>query len=224
MVRLASLLEIKLLLTIGDKIATISIDSNILLKEDYEELRNLIINKINEFNSNYSDDDMYNESVKLNCLNISSVYQSRKGGCNLSTRDFEHYHEFTTLHKLMGMENYSKCTFNYKIHNFKSKNNNCGLVCLIKGSGSFGNKIKADSLRKKCDIPLNSFISCNQLCDIANIEFHSNLIVINLAGFILFNSNTEYDNTIILLLENEHYQYISLENMKIRTKCEHCGK
>ena len=49
-------------------------------------------------------------------------------------------------------------------------------------------------------------------------------VVINLSGFMLFNSNTEYNKTIFLLLENNHYRHVSFEGMKIKKKCTECGK
>ena len=36
----------------------------------------------------------------------------------------------------------------FKIINYKSKNNNCGLVCLIRASGNKANKIKPDMIGK----------------------------------------------------------------------------
>ena len=50
------------------------------------------------------------------------------------------------------------------------------------------------------------------------------LVVVNLAGFILFNSNTEYDKTIFLLLEDNHYRHISMKEIKIKKLCSECGK
>ena len=71
---------------------------------------------------------------------------------------------------------------------------------------------------------LNTFISCDKLGDIANLKFHCNLIIVNLSGFILFNSNTEYSKTIFLLLEDNHYRHISFDGMKIKKNCKKCGK
>ena len=71
---------------------------------------------------------------------------------------------------------------------------------------------------------LNTFITCDKLGDVANLKFQCNLVVVNLAGFVLFNSSTEYNKTIFLLLYQNHYRHISFENMKIKKNCEQCGK
>ena len=60
-------------------------------------------------------------------------------------------------------------------------------------------------------------IGCKKLGDVANSEFQNNLIIVNSSGFVLFNSNTEYRETIYLLLDDEHYRHISLENIKIKS-------
>ena len=69
---------------------------------------------------------------------------------------------------------------------YKSINNNCGLVCLIKALDLKANIFKPDSIRKEYGIELKTFINCDKLGDIANLKFQYNLVVVNLSGFILF--------------------------------------
>ena len=98
------------------------------------------------------------------------------------------------------------------------------MVCLIKALGLKANVYKPDSIRKEYGIELNTFISCEKLGDIANLKFKCNLVVVNSAVFILFNSDTEYNTTIFLLLEYNHYRHISMEKIKIKKLCSERGK
>ena len=95
---------------------------------------------------------------------------------------------------------------------------------MIKSLDLKANEYKPDSIRKEFSIELKTFIDCNKLGDVANLKFHCNLVVVNLSGFILFNSSTEYNKTVFLLLENNHYRHISFEDMKIKKNCKQCGK
>ena len=95
-----------------------------------------------------------------------------------------------------------------KIINPFSKNNNCGIVRLIKSCRLKANQVKPDSLRKKYNISLNSLIGCEKLGDIANLAFRVNLIIINPLGKKLLNTNTEFEKTTFLLLEDGHYKPI----------------
>ena len=86
------------------------------------------------------------------------------------------------------------------------------------------NEFKPDSIRKEFGIELKTLIDCDKLGDVANLKFQCKLVVVNLAGFVLFNSSTEYNKTIFLLLDQNHYRHISFEDMKIKKNCEQCGK
>ena len=44
--------------------------------------------------------------------------------------------------------------------------------------------------------------------------FKNNLIVVNNIGDELYNSNSGFENTIFLLLSNEHYCHIDIKNIK----------
>ena len=66
------------------------------------------------------------------------------------------------------MNNMSNNFHKYKIINYKSKNYNCGLICIIKATGNKANQIKPDMIRKKYYIPVCSLLSAEQLGLIAN--------------------------------------------------------
>ena len=80
--------------------------------------------------------------------------QKKSGGCNELSYDI---HETRKLNKIYNRyfalpEEFNNTSYKfhkYKIINYKSKNNNCGLVCLIKPSGNKANKIKPDMIKKK---------------------------------------------------------------------------
>ena len=102
------------------------------------------------------------------------------------------------------MNNMSNNFHKYKIINYKSKNNNCGLVCLIRATGNKANQIKPDMLRKKYNIEKNTLLSVNQLGIISMDYFKNNLIAVNNVGDELYNSNSGFENTIFLLLSDQH--------------------
>ena len=124
-------------------------------------------------------------------ITYAKDFQHRRGGCNEKKDTIRKYETIHDLKNIIGYENYDGCEFSYKILNYPSKNNNCGLVCLIKALDLKANVYKPDSIRKEYGIELNTFISCEKLGDIANLKFQFNLFVVNLAGFVLFNSSTE---------------------------------
>ena len=112
----------------------------------------------------------------------------------------------------------------FKINNYKSKNNNCGLVCIIKALWKNANVIKPDILRKKYNIEKNALLIVEQLGLISTDYFNNNLMVVNNVGDELYNSNSEFENTIFLLLKDEHYFHIDTKIYKIYRKCETCNK
>ena len=111
-----------------------------------------------------------------------------------------------------------------KIIDPKSKNNNCGISCLLRGLDINGNKVKPNLIRKKYNIELNIPINCELLGDIANLEFNINLIIINPLGKELLNTNTEYSKSLYLLLEDHHYSLIDFNEIKQYKICNHCGE
>ena len=76
-------------------------------------------------------------------------------------------------------------------------------------------------LRKKYNIEKNTLLSVNQLGLISMDYFKNNLIVVNNIGDELYNSNSGFENTIFLLLSDEHYCHIDIKNIK---KCKDCNK
>ena len=157
-------------------------------------------------------------------ISYAKVFQDRTGGCNEGSRNKQCYETIHNLKNFLGYEKYKGCEFNYRVIDYKSINNNCGLVCLIKALDLKANEFKPDSIRKEFGIELKTFIDCDKLGDVANLKFQCNLVVVNLAGFVLFNSSTEHNKTMFLLLDQNHYRHISFEDMKIKKNCEQCGK
>jgi hypothetical protein len=218
---------IKLFLSRNGDIKTIKLKRKDILNNNfnavYGELMEVVYGFIDHYNGEEGTDTITEQGFRLSEITYATVYQKRTGGCNYNTKDMKCYETIANLHNLIGYEDYEGCEFSYNVLNYKSKNNNCGLVCIIKALNLKANEVKPDSIRKKYGIPLNTFINCEKLGDIANLEFQCNLIIVNLSGFILFNSNTEYDKNIILLLEDNHYKHVSVENIKIKKSCELCG-
>ena len=96
---------------------------------------------------------------------------------------------------------------------------------MIKALGKNANKIKADSLRKKYKIPLNTLISVYQLEEIGMKEFNVKVHVFNQHEYLLSNDdNEESKEEIFLLLKDEHYFQIDTNNYKKYRKCEICNK
>ena len=122
------------------------------------------------------------------------------------------------------MNNMSNNFHKYKIINYKSKNNNCGIVCLIKATGNKANQIKPDTLRKKYNIEKNTLLTVEQLGIISVEYFNNNLIVVNNVGDELYNSNSGFSDTIFLLLSDKHYCHIDIKNIKKYKKCSECNK
>jgi len=214
--------KIKLIMNNSTGFKSFFIDRDDIINGNSSNINNRISHEIENYVNEYggTGDEVYT----FNRVVVSSIYQNRKGACNNGKKELHESMEFDNIHMLIGFNNFQGCKFEYTIKNYKSKNNNCGLVSLIKAVGLNANKIKADLLRKKYGIALNTYISCDELGTIANNEFNVNLIVINTSGFVLHQTNSKYDNHVVLLLDNEHFKHVELKNIKIKTKCKLCGK
>ena len=79
-------------------------------------------------------------------------------------------------------------------------------------------------IRKKYGIEKNTLLTVNQLGIISMDYFKNNLIVVNNVGDELYNSNSGFENTIFLLLKDEHYCHIDIKNIKKYKKCSECNK
>ena len=171
-------IAINLTLLHGEEIASINLDRNINIRN----LIILLIEKINDFHNSYID-----QEILLNSLRFFILKQKRSGGCNELIYDI---HECKKLNKIYNryfalpeeMNNMSNNFHKYKIINYKSKNNNCGLVCIIKATGNKANQIKPDMIRKKYNIEKNTLLSVEQLGLITMDYFNNNLIVVNNVG------------------------------------------
>ena len=64
-------------------------------------------------------------------ITYAKVFQDRRGGCNDGSKNKQCFETIHNLKNIIGYENYEECEFNYRVINYKSINNNCGLVCLI---------------------------------------------------------------------------------------------
>ena len=103
---------------------------------------------MNEFNDSYT-----RQEVSLNSLRFFILKQKKSGGCNELSYDIC---ETRKLNKIYNryfalpeeMNNMSNNFHKYKIMNYKSKNNNCGLVCIIRATGNKANRIKPNMIRK----------------------------------------------------------------------------
>ena len=169
--------------------------------------------------------------VKLDTLKAFVVKVEEDGGCQNGKHDkinnsgfIPNIGNYINIPNELFNDQRARKIIKIKIINPLSKNNNCGLVCLIKSCGLKANQVKPDSLRKKYNIALNSLIGFEKLGDIANLEFRVNLIIINPLGKELLNTNTEFEKTTFLLLEDGHYKLIDLGEFKTYKKCDLCGR
>ena len=111
-------------------IGSINIDRNI----NINDLIKLLIDKIDAFHNSY-----IHQEISLNSLRFFILNQKKSGGCNLSSKDIcdtrklsKIYNRYFALPK--EMNNMSNNFHKYKIINYRSKNNNCGLVCIIRAT------------------------------------------------------------------------------------------
>ena len=193
----ADLTVIKLRINMGDQFRTIRIDRNDIVNDRIEVIANNIIHTIIDYMNEYNSDINANESIVLNNIMIGVLFQDRRGGCNDASMDHSELIEIKNINGITGLGGYTGCRFMYKVTNHKSKNNNCGISCLLKCAGINGNKVKADSLRRKYNIEFNEMLTPQQLGIIANdTQIKINLIVVNASGFVLFNSNTTAIDTL----------------------------
>ena len=141
-------ISINLTLLHGEEIANINLDRNI----NIENLIMLLVNRLNAFHNSYTDEEIF-----LNSLRFFILKQKKSGGCNNFSYDIC---ETRNLNKIYNryfalpeeLNNMSDNFHKYKIINYKSKNNNFGLVCIIKATGNTANRIKPDLIRKKYNI------------------------------------------------------------------------
>ena len=103
---------------------------------------------MNAFHNSYSDQEIF-----LNSLRFFILKQKKSDGCNDLSYDIcetrklnKIYNRYFALPK--ELNNMSDNFHKYKIINYKSKNNNCGIVCIIKATGNRANRIKPDMIRK----------------------------------------------------------------------------
>jgi hypothetical protein len=92
-----------------------------------------------------------------------------------------------------------------KLQNLKSKNNNCLIQCFIKGCNLKGNEVKADIVRQKIGLPLNTKIPISDITKISKY-FRKGFILANQNYNIIaqqkYKDSTEY---ILIFLRDEHY-------------------
>ena len=204
--------------------ATIYINDN--ETKNIEDIMEVLKRIIREFSGNYEA-----VNIKLDMLKAFLIESEKNGGCQNGKHDkinnsgfIPNIGEYINIPNELFNDKRARKIIKIKIINPLSKNNNCGLVCLIKSCGLKANQVKPDSLRKKYNITLNSLIGFEKLGDIANLEFRVNLIIINPLGKELLNTNTEFEKTTFLLLEDGHYKLIDLGEFKTYKKCELCGR
>ena len=157
-------------------------------------------------------------------LEILNIEINKIGGCNLTDQHKIIYKYISKLADHFNLPDHKLIKF--KINNYKSKNNNCGLVCLIRATGNKANKIKPDMIRKKYNIPLNTMITVDQIVMIGKKEFDVKVHVFNQYEYLLSDNNDNDDSKdeIFLLLKDEHYFHIDTKMYKRYRKCEICNK
>lgn len=108
-----------------------------------------------------------------------------------------------------------------KLQCLKSTNNNCLIQCFIKGCTLKGNQVKADIVRQKVGLPLNTKIHLSDIPKISDY-FQKGYILINqnydIIGQKKYKDPTDY---LLLYLKDEHY-YLA-EVIETLEKCPICG-
>ena len=173
--------------------------------------------------SSYEADGLKLFPIKLEIFNIEF---NKSGGCNSTDQNKIVFEYIPKLANYFNLPDNNLVKF--KIINYKSKNNNCGLVCLIRASGNKANQIKPDMIRKEFNILLNTMISVDQIQKIGMIKFGVKVHVFNQYEYLISddnnNDNDETKEEIFLLLKDEHYYIIDTNNYKKYRKCEICNK
>ena len=125
------------------------------------EINNSLITFIKKIIDEYEDEWIRTEQrgFKLFELSYAKFFQKREGGCNEGNKNKQCFETIYNLKNIIGYENYKGCEFNYRIINYKSINNNCGLVCLINALNLKANVYKPDSIRKEYGIELYSMMT-----------------------------------------------------------------
>jgi len=168
--------------------------------------------------------DTINYSAFLGSVEIWAFKNKNKGGCNLDVHS--KVCEETFKVNVYDKNNKNLIKFiKLKLISLTSRNNNCGIVCLLKGNELKANEIKPDKIRKDLGIELNTKLDLNQMELIADY-LHEKY---NGKGFIIFNEKCEilkqkfYNNKefIEICLWNEHYWMVEKIEKK---RCEKCGK
>ena len=212
-------IAINLRFTVGNDFTSINIRKDMELNQIEDLIRNRHDDFINQYNE---------QNIVLHSLRFFILKQNKTGGCNHGKREISCTVKIRNIYNRYfakpDIKNMNGSFEKYIIKNYRSKNNNCGLVCLIKASGNNANKIKSDSLRRKYNIEEGTLLSCEQLGLIADQEFNYNLIVLNNVGDELFTSNQTYDKTIFLILMESHYQHLIIDNIQKFRRCNDCNQ
>ena len=145
---------IKLLITRGDEIKTIKINIEDIINNNFNELYIHLVHYVEEYIHEYTkevEEAHYDVEHGFRLMEISyaKVFRDRKGGCNEGSRNKQCYETIHYLKNFIGYEKYEGCEFNYKVIYYKSINNNCGIVCLIKALDLKANEFKPDSISKE---------------------------------------------------------------------------
>ena len=212
-------IAVNLRFTVGNEFSSININKDF----DLMQLERHIRDKFNEFSNLYEE-----KNIELHSMRFFILKQNRTGGCNHGKKELSHTVKIRNIYNRYfakpDINNMSNSFEKYTIKNYKSINNNCGLVCLIKATGNKANVIKPDSLRKKYNLDEDVLLSCEQLAIIADEEFNHNLIVLNNVGDELFTSYKLYEKTIFLILIDSHYQHLIIDNIQKFSRCSGCNQ
>ena len=96
---------------------------------------------------------------------------------------------------------------NIVLQNVKSKNDNCGIACILNFMNINGNQIKPDSLRKKLNIEWNTLLDVNDMIKVADY-FDIGLTILNESLDEICSHNVDKIKICNLMLENSHYYLV----------------
>src|SRR5579885_1445130 len=206
--------EIKIVGSDYNVISSYSLKDDQITKENIENILDIIAGK------NFSTEDYIGY---FGGVEFWVSKKTQKGGCNLSKQRKVHDERFQVSKYI-----------EIKLTSLKSKNNNCGIVCLLNGNNLKANEIKQDMIRKELGIKLNTKLDVDQMgmvADYLHEKYNGKGYVIyderkKVLKYNLYNEekneeNIEENKVVQICLWNEHYWMVDIIKKK---RCEKCGR
>jgi hypothetical protein len=133
-----------------------------------------------------------------------------KGGCNDASKDKSLTHKFSYLHEV-------------KLIDPKSKNNNCGIVCILKFLGIKGNTMKPDHVRTLCQLPKDQPLTPIEIKRIAK-HFDIGITISDEKMQIIISRDLMNKKVCNLILKSGHYMLLGEETRYKICENKNCNR